>query len=191
MLIRPCALSGVYEITGTPHHDHRGYFTRLYDRQLWSDYGLDRIWVQENRSYSSRKGTIRGLHFQRPPHGETKVVRVSRGAILDVFVDMRRDSPTFGQWGSIELTEDNHKMIYIPRGFAHGFCTLTDHCEVTYKVDHRYTPSHEGGIVWNDETLRIDWPVSAPILSDRDARLPAWKELMGTSANDETKGRSG
>lgn len=178
MIIKPVFLTGIYEITLIPNVDHRGRFTRIYDQQIYIDHGLNQNWVQENHSFSQKKGTIRGLHFQFPPYTETKLIRVNKGAILDVFVDLRRDSPTFGQWDSIELTEDNHKMIYIARGFAHGFCTLTDNCEVVYKVDNYYSPSYEGGIIWEDETLGIHWPVSTPIISNRDNKLLTLKEFM-------------
>jgi dTDP-4-dehydrorhamnose 3,5-epimerase len=178
MIIKPLSLSGTYEITFTPHTDHRGHFTRVYDQQIFKEHGLDRNWVQENHSYSKEKGIIRGLHFQFPPYAETKLILVTRGAIFDVFVDLRKDSPAFGRWGSIELKEDNNKMVYIPRGVAHGFCTLTDDCEVVYKVDNYYSPRHEGGIIWKDETLGIHWPVSAPIISLKDNELPSLKEFM-------------
>jgi len=177
MNIKSLNLPGVYEITLEPIMDHRGHFIRIFDKQKFNNIGINRNWVQENQSLSLRKGTIRGLHFQLPPFSETKLIRVIKGAIFDVFVDLRMDSPTFGQWGSIELTEDNFKMVLIPRGFAHGFCTLTDNCEVTYKVDNFYSSKHEAGILWNDRTLNIDWPVSNPIISKRDSELPSFKEF--------------
>jgi dTDP-4-dehydrorhamnose 3,5-epimerase len=177
MIIKPYSIPGIYEITLSPYTDHRGDFTRIYDQRIYKNLGLDRNWVQENHSFSLQKGTIRGLHFQFPPYTETKLIRVTKGAIFDVFVDLRRDSPTFGEWGSIELTEDNYKMIYITRGFAHGFCSLSDECEVVYKVDNYYSPTFEGGIIWRDETLRIDWPVSKPIISDKDNKLQTLKEF--------------
>jgi dTDP-4-dehydrorhamnose 3,5-epimerase len=169
--------------------DHRGHFTRSFDEQIFTHYGLNRYWVQENHTLSKKKGTIRGLHLQLPPYSETKLIRVIKGAILDVFVDLRKDSPTFGKWASIELTDDNFKMIFIPRGFAHGFCTLTDNCEVIYKVDNFYSPNHEVGILWNDDFLNIDWPVSNPIISKKDGKLPSFenfiKNYKGISLNTE------
>lgn len=141
---------------------------RVWDGNLFQEAGLERPWVQENHSRSNTKGTIRGLHFQFPPYAETKMVRCIRGAVLDVFVDLRLGSPTFGQWDSIELTEDNKRMIFIPRGFAHGFCTLTEVSEVTYKVDNTYNKEHEGGLLWNDPEIGIEWPVSDPLLSEKD-----------------------
>lgn len=177
MEIRALRIEGTYEIRLQPHRDHRGYFMRHYDAQIFREHGLQTEWAQENESRSSVKNTLRGLHFQRPPHAETKLVRAIRGAILDVFVDLRADSPTCGEWDSIELSEEAQNCVYIPRGFAHGFCTLTDDVLVQYKVDNRYAPEHESGIRWNDPELGIDWPVSDPILSERDTRLPFFRDL--------------
>lgn len=188
MKIQPCGIPGVYEISLIPRTDHRGYFMRTYDRSIWTDHGLDRTWVQENESFSRSKGTIRGLHLQLPPFAETKLIRVTKGAIFDVFADLRTGSPTFGQWGAVELSADNHKMVYIPRGFAHGYCTLTDECEIVYKVDNYYAPAYESGVVWNDETLRIDWPVAAPILSSKDSHLPSLRMFVGMNEDSESKG---
>lgn len=171
-------MKGVYEMNLTPIEDERGFFMRTYAKEIFVNYNINRSWVQENHSRSVRKGIIRGLHFQFPPHCETKLVRCIRGAIFDVFVDLRKNFPTFGQWDSIELSEDNKKMIYIPRGFAHGFYTLTDNCEVLYKVDNFYKPEAEGGIIWNDETLNISWPEDNPILSQKDANLPTFNEFV-------------
>lgn len=161
-------LEGTYEIQFVPHLDERGFFMRTFDIDLFKKVGLERNWVQENHSRSEESGIVRGLHFQYPPFAEAKLVRCIRGAILDVFVDIRNDSATFGRWDAIELTEDNKKAIFIPRGFAHGFCTLTDISEVVYKVDNFYSASHEGGLIWNDPEVGIDWPVKTPILSQRD-----------------------
>lgn len=177
MIIQPGKLQGIYDITISPNYDHRGYFARLYDQQIMMAHGLHRNWVQENRSFSSGKGTIRGLHFQWAPHAETKLIWVSRGAILDVFVDVRQDSPTFGCYDSRQLTEDNGQMVYIPPGFAHGFCTLMDNCEVVYKVDNTYSPAHEGGLLWNDPNLQIPWPVDQPVMSEKDQKLPTLEQL--------------
>ncbi|MFC3749134.1 dTDP-4-dehydrorhamnose 3,5-epimerase [Paenibacillus sp. GCM10012306] len=176
MIIKPGRLQGIYEISLSPSSDHRGHFTRIYDQQLFKEHGLDWNWVQENRSFSGKKGTIRGMHLQYGDHAETKLIRVTQGAIFDVFVDLRPDSPSFGCWDSVLLTENNNKMVYISKGFAHGFCTLQDACEVVYKVDRCYAPQHEGGVRWNDETLRITWPILRPIMSDRDMQLPTLEE---------------
>jgi dTDP-4-dehydrorhamnose 3,5-epimerase len=167
--IKERKLAGAYEISLSPIQDERGFFMRAFDANLFREAGLGRIWVQENHSRSERKGIIRGLHFQFPPFAETKLVRCIRGAVFDVFVDLRKDSPTFGQWDGLELSEANKKMIFIPRGFAHGFCTLSEESEVLYKVDNVYNREHEGGLLWSDPDLGIEWPLEGePILSEKD-----------------------
>jgi dTDP-4-dehydrorhamnose 3,5-epimerase len=170
MVITERKLKGAFEIQLKPIMDARGFFMRAFDKNILKEAGLERDWVQENHSRSESKGIIRGLHLQLPPFSETKLVRCINGAILDVFVDLRKGSETYGQWDSIELSADNKKMIFIPRGFGHGFCTLTEVSEVLYKVDSVYSPQHERGLIWNDETLKIDWPAKAPILSEKDLR---------------------
>ena len=177
MRIEQRKLEGCFEITLDRRSDVRGYFQRTYCRKWFLESGLQVDWVQENQSHSARENTVRGLHFQIPPHAETKLVRVVSGAILDVFVDLRKSSSTFGQWDSIEISEDNDKMIYIPKGFAHGFRTLTDDVTVQYKVDVEYSPSFEGGVFWNDPMIEVDWGTSAAILSDRDKSLPTWSDF--------------
>lgn len=176
--MKPLRLEGTYEVLLAPRHDDRGYFMRVFDEAMFHNHGLKTLWVQENQSRSVRKNTVRGLHFQRPPHSETKLVRVVNGSILDVFVDLREDSETYGQWESIKLSEENQKMVYIPKGFAHGFCTLTADTVVLYKVDSNYAPDFEGGLRWNDMTLNIRWPTSEPYLSERDKALPIFNEFV-------------
>ena len=171
-------LIGVMEITPNPHLDERGFFMRTYDENIFQSNFSRHQWVQENHSRSEKKGIIRGLHFQHPPHSETKLIRCIRGAVLDVFVDLRFESETFGMWDSIYLSEDNKKMVLIPRGFAHGFCTLTDISEVVYKVDNYYSPDHEEGIIWNDQSLKIDWGVTNPTLSSKDQMNLTLKEFV-------------
>jgi dTDP-4-dehydrorhamnose 3,5-epimerase len=178
MKIVPLRLSGTFEIIAAPIHDERGYFQRAYDQALMRELGLQTNWVQENQSFSARKHIIRGLHFQRPPSAETKLVRAVQGAVWDVFVDLRNDSPTYGQWDAIELAADMHNMVYIPRGFAHGFCTLTESCLVQYKVDSCYAPGLQGGLRWCDPTLDIDWPTDSPLLSPRDRELGFFKDFV-------------
>lgn len=173
-------IEGVFEIQLEPHEDERGFFMRIYDDEIFKKHGIHRNWVQENHSLSVDKGIIRGMHFQFPPHSETKLVRVLTGEIYDVFIDLRKGSPTFGQWDSIILSADNKKMIYIPRGFAHGFCTLSKDCEVVYKVDNYYTPSSEGTIRWDDSSLEIDWPITNPILSEKDSKSKDFKDFCKT-----------
>lgn len=177
MQIQPLRLAGTYEISLLPRGDERGYFMRAYDRAIFEQHGLHREWLQENQSRSTKKHIIRGLHFQKPPHAETKLVRVVAGAVLDVFVDLRKSSASYGEWDSIELTADNQKAVYIPRGFAHGFCTLTEEAVVIYKVDNVYTPAAEGGLRWNDPTLQIQWPTKSPSLSARDERLDLFSDF--------------
>jgi dTDP-4-dehydrorhamnose 3,5-epimerase len=172
MDIRPLKLPGTYEIAPTPKMDDRGYFMRVFDAGLFRRHGLVESWAQENQSLSARKHLIRGLHFQRPPHSETKLVRVVRGAAYDVFVDLRRDSPTYGKWDGLELSEDRGNLVYIPKGFAHGFCTLCENVVVLYKVDAYYAPDFEDGLAWNDPELGIQWPTTDPYLSPKDAGWP-------------------
>jgi len=182
MEIRELKFKGVFEITPRPRRDDRGFFMRTYDQDIFSRYGLNRPWVQENHSRSKEKGIVRGLHFQFPPFAETKLVRCARGSIFDVIVDLRKGSPTFGRWESLELSEDNNKMVLIPQGCAHGFCTLSEVCDVLYKHDNRYNPEFEDGIIWNDKDIGIQWPVRNPILSRRDQgfqTLRAFKEKHG------------
>jgi dTDP-4-dehydrorhamnose 3,5-epimerase len=171
-------LSGVFEVIPSPISDERGYFVRTYAKEIFSKYNIHKDWVQENCSRSIKRGIIRGLHFQFPPFCESKLIRCISGAIFDVYVDLRENSHTFGQWESVELSEDNKKMIFIPRGFAHGFCTLADKCDVLYKVDSPYNLSAEGGIIWNDKTLNINWPISDPFLSERDIHLMTFEEFV-------------
>ena len=164
MKIKERKLKGAFEIILKPNEDKRGLFMRIYDDKIFREFELHRDWVQENYSRTVQKGIIRGLHFQFPPYAETKLIRVICGSIFDVFVDLRKNSLTFGQWDSIFLSEDKFNYVYIPRGFAHGFCTLTHKCEVIYKVDNYYAPEHECGIIWNDDELNIDWPEKNPII---------------------------
>jgi dTDP-4-dehydrorhamnose 3,5-epimerase len=172
MQVRPLKLEGAYEIVPTPRTDERGYFMRVYDADIFGRHGLVDSWVQENQSLSVRKGIIRGLHFQRPPYSETKLVCAVRGMAYDVFVDLRRDSPTYGKWEALELSENRGNMAYIPKGFAHGFCTLCENVVMLYKVDACYAPEFEDGLAWNDPELGIQWPTSSPLLSPKDAAWP-------------------
>lgn len=188
MNFRPLKLAGCYEIHLDPRRDERGYFMRTFDRDIFGGHGLVTDWLQENQSMSLQRGTLRGLHFQRPPHTETKLVRALAGAVLDVFVDLRADSPTFGQWESVELSANRFNLVYIPKGFAHGFCSLTDDAIVAYHVDACYAPAAEGGIRWDDPTLKITWPVAAPLVSKKDLALPTIHEFTSpfTLANTDS-----
>lgn len=180
MKVTETKLKGVMIIEPEVFRDTRGFFMRVYDDTIFRKYGIHRNWVQENHSLSVEKGVIRGMHFQFPPHMETKLVRVISGEIYDVFIDLRKDSSTFGNWDSITLSVDNKKMVYIPRGFAHGFCSLTKNCEVLYKMDNYYAPNSVGIIRWNDPDLGIDWPVNDPILSEKDSEAKSFREFIET-----------
>jgi dTDP-4-dehydrorhamnose 3,5-epimerase len=154
--------------------DHRGYFMETFSRRDFESHGIDGDFVQDNQSLSVRRGTVRGLHFQLPPHPQAKLVRVAKGAAFDVAVDLRRGSPSFGGWCSATLTSEAGNQLFVPRGFAHGFCTLDSDTVVIYKVDDYYAPQCDAGLVWNDPDIDIDWPIAAEdaILSDKDAGLP-------------------
>lgn len=159
--------------------DKRGYFMETYNSQDLADVGILDMFVQDNYSRSIKPGTIRGLHFQSPPYAQAKLVRVARGHIIDVAVDIRRGSPTYGQHVAVPLSSDIDEMLYIPAGFAHGFCTTEPDTEVHYKVTAPYAPAHDGGILWNDPDLGIAWPdiVTNAIVSDKDSKLPMLKNL--------------
>ncbi len=153
--------------------DSRGFFVETYSAPALQAAGIDLTFVQDNQSYSAEIGTLRGLHFQRPPFAQDKLVRVIRGRIWDVAVDMRRSSPTFGKWFGIELSAENQTQLLVPIGFAHGFLTLESDTEVIYKVSAPYSGSHDAGVAWDDPDLGIDWPlpVARPVLSDKDQVL--------------------
>jgi len=177
MEIKPLSLEGAFEIALNPRRDERGYFMRTFDEAIFRKHGLVSSWMQENEACSTRVHTIRGLHFQRPPATETKLVRVVAGKALDIFVDLRRRSPTYGQWGSVELSAERQNMVYLPKGFAHGYCTLTDGVVMLYKVDAAYAPEAESGLRWNDPEIGIAWPTGEPLISAKDQALPLLKDL--------------
>ena len=160
------------------HSDSRGFFEETYSRRMYSELGIDIEFVQDNHSLSRDVGTLRGLHFQVPPHAQSKLVRCSQGAIFDVAVDIRRGSSTYGHWEGFELTAENGHQLYIPVGFAHGFITLEPDSEIVYKCSDYYAPETEGAIRWNDPDIGINWPTNtAPILSDKDAVAPLLSDL--------------
>lgn len=176
--ITPLALPDLLLITPKRHGDARGWFSETWSRRAFEAAGLDVGFVQDNQAFSARKGTIRGLHFQAAPHAQAKLVRVLRGAIFDVAVDVRQGSPTYGQWAGATLTAEVGEQLFVPRGFAHGYCTLTDDTELFYKVDGLYAPETEGGVLWNDPDLAIAWPLDGePMLSDKDRVLPRLKDM--------------
>ncbi len=167
--------------------DARGWFMESYNQGQARNSGIDVQFIQDNISFSKKAGTIRGLHFQAPPYEQAKLVRVLRGRILDVAVDIRTGSPFFGQHIAVELSATGREQLFIPAGFAHGFCTLEDDTEVFYKVTNFYAPAHDGGIIWNDPDLGIAWPVSAQnvLLSDKDQKLPRLKDMRPVFAYED------
>ena len=166
----PTRLDGLVLLAPTVHSDERGFFVETYSRDAYRGLDLDVEFVQDNHSRSSR-GILRGLHYQRRP-GQAKLVRAARGRIWDVVVDVRPGSPTFGQWEAFELDDVDHRQLYVPIGFAHGFCVVSEVADVTYKVSSPYDGSEERGIAWDDAALGIPWPLSDPVLSERDRRHP-------------------
>ena len=158
--------------------DPRGFFMETWSKRSFEKAGFFYDFVQDNHSLSCTKGTLRGIHFQRGDRAQTKLVRCVRGAVLDVAVDLRPESQTYKQWAAIELSGENKRMLLIPRGFGHGFVTLTDDVEFLYKADNFYAPDAEGGIRWNDPELSIDWGVEQPILSKKDQDLPWLKDAV-------------
>lgn len=165
-------LPGVVILQPDVFGDHRGFFMESWSKHKLEKLGLYYDFVQDNHSSSTVKGTLRGIHFQRGEMAQAKLVRCTRGAVLDVAVDLRPDSATYKQWVSVELSAENKKQFLIPRGFGHGFVTLTDDVEFLYKADNYYAPEADGGIRWNDPTLGIDWGVAEPVLSAKDANAP-------------------
>ncbi|MCK9452159.1 MAG: dTDP-4-dehydrorhamnose 3,5-epimerase [Bacteroidales bacterium] len=161
----------------TVFEDNRGYFFESYNKEQFLGKGIDQNFVQDNES-KSMKGVLRGLHFQAPPFAQGKLVRVMKGAVLDVAVDIRKNSPTYGQWASIELTESNKMMYWVPPGFAHGFVTLEDSTVFFYKCTNVYNKASEGSIRWNDPDLNIDWNIKNPILSEKDQISPLFKDFI-------------
>jgi dTDP-4-dehydrorhamnose 3,5-epimerase len=176
MIFTQTELPGAYILDLEKRGDARGFFARTWCQNELSAHGLNVNVVQANMSFSKTKGTLRGMHFQRAPHAETKLVRCTMGAIYDVIVDLRPDSPTFKHWIGVELSAQNHRMLYIPEGFGHGFQTLTDDVEVTYQVTAFYTPGAEGGVRYNDPAFGIEWPLAVSEISDKDR---AWADFGG------------
>ena len=156
--------------------DNRGWFTESYNKEKLKSFGINIDFVQDNCSFSKTKGTIRGLHFQNNPHTQTKLIRCTKGAILDVAVDLRRNSPTYKKWISVELTEKNKKQLFIPKNFAHGFLSLTDNIELQYKVDNYYNKKSDRSIRFNDPEIKINWENDNPILSEKDKNAPFLKD---------------
>jgi dTDP-4-dehydrorhamnose 3,5-epimerase len=172
MIFTATPLSGSYLVGLQPFKDNRGWFARFFCKDEFLQIGHDKEWVQLNHSVSFEKATIRGMHFQLPPYQEIKMVRCIAGKVFDVIVDLRKGSPTFLQWYGAELSEDNQQMMYIPAGFAHGFQTLTDNCQLIYHHSERYTPKAESGLRFDDPAVSIKWPLPLKTISDKDAQYP-------------------
>lgn len=171
-------LQDVKLITPGKFSDARGFFSETYNRRAYEAFGITGEFVQDNHSRSAVRGTVRGIHFQAPPFGQDKLVRVARGSILDVAVDLRKGSPTFGQHAAVELSAENWLQLFIPIGFGHAFCTLEPDTEVVYKVTDYYAPAADGGILWNDPAIGIAWPSFAgALVSGKDSALPLLKNL--------------
>ena len=165
-------------ITPTRHKDERGFFSETYSQRRYKELGIDVEFLQDNHSFSWEPGTLRGLHFQAPPNAQGKLVRCGKGAIFDVAVDIRKGSPTFGNWEGYELTEENGHQLYVPVGFAHGFVTLNPGSELVYKCTDYYAPQAEGSIRWDDPTIGIEWPFAEKIiLNERDAVAPLLRDF--------------
>ncbi len=168
MIFTETALAGAFIVEPERLEDERGFFARTWCRDEFEAHGLDPSLVQCNVSYNKREGTLRGLHYQAAPYEEVKLVRCTRGAIYDVIVDLRPESDTYKRWDAVELTADNYRMLYIPKGVAHGFQTLQDDCEVFYQMSEFYHPECARGVRWDDVSLRIAWPLPDPVMSSRD-----------------------
>jgi dTDP-4-dehydrorhamnose 3,5-epimerase len=194
MQVTDTAIAGVRLLIPTRHRDARGFFSEVYREDVLAAHGIAVHFVQDNHSLSLARGTVRGLHFQIPPFAQAKLVRVTRGAVLDVAVDLRHGSPSFGRHVAVRLSADEWNQIFVPEGFAHGFCTLEPDTEVTYKVSRPYSAAHERGLYWNDPALAIPWPVAEAeaLLSERDRRHPPLAALPQFFRYDEPqRGRSG
>lgn len=170
MIFHPLLLDGAYLIDVEKNQDERGFFGRVFCENEFQDRGLVSKWVQINNSFSEKRGTLRGFHFQRPPNSEVKVVRCVKGVIWDVIVDLRHQSKTYGKWYGAELSESNRTMMYVPNGFAHGFITLSDHSEIIYLVSSFYSQPSEGNLIWDDKDVGVVWPITPSLISAKDQK---------------------
>ena len=178
MQVTTTKLEGVLILEPKVFGDARGWFMETWSARKFEAAGLNFNFVQDNQSYSAHKGTLRGLHYQTAPFAQAKLVRCTRGKLLDVAVDIREGSETFAQWVAVELTAENKKQLLIPRGFAHGFLTLTDDVEIQYKADNFYSPACDGNIRWDDPQIKVDWAFAPTILADKDAKAPTLSERL-------------
>jgi dTDP-4-dehydrorhamnose 3,5-epimerase len=182
MRFSPTGLPGLTVVELEPHTDERGYFARILCERELGEAGLNTRWAQSSISFNARAGTLRGMHFQRAPFAETKIVRCARGAIYDVAVDLRPASPTYTRWFGLELMPDNHRMLYIPPGFGHGFVTLADASEVLYQISDYFEPSAASGVRWDDPAFAIVWPRAPEVINARDAGWPDFDRAAGAGA---------
>lgn len=181
----PLQIPGSFRIQLDPFSDPRGYFVRTYDREFFERNNLITEWVQESQSFSLAKGTIRGLHFQAPPHSETKLVRAGQGKFFIVLLDIRPESSMFGKWVSVEISSDNNELLYVPKRIAMGMCTLSDNCSLLYKMDVKYNPESGRTILWNDPELNISWPVEgSPVISEKDRVAPGFRQCLQIESFD-------
>jgi dTDP-4-dehydrorhamnose 3,5-epimerase len=179
MKFRETSIRGAYVVEPEPHHDERGFFARTYCAREFAERGLEPVASQCNVSFNTTRGTLRGLHSQRPPHEEIKLVRCTRGAIYDVLLDLRRDSPSYRVHQGIELTFSNRLALYVPKGVYHGFLTLEDDSEVFYQMSELYVPGEGAGVRWNDPAFGIEWPAEVRVISPRDATYPDFRDRSG------------
>lgn len=181
MKLTKTALDGVVILEPNVFGDDRGYFMESYSRKAYESVGLEFDLVQDNQSLSAKAGTVRGLHYQEKPMAQTKIVRALSGAIYDVAVDIRMGSPTFGMWVGVILSSSNKRQLVVPRGFAHGICTLVDNTVIMYKVDNYYSKDHDKGVKWDDPDLKITWPTDNPTLSEKDTYQPMLSAIKDTT----------
>ena len=177
MIFTEMQLKGAFLIELQRLEDERGFFARSWCKREFDQHGLRSEFVQCNISFNRRRGTLRGMHYQIAPYEEIKLVRCTKGAIYDVIIDLRPDSQTFREWFSIELTEDNRKMLYIPEGFAHGFLTLRDNTEIFYQMSEFYMPGHAKDVRWNDPAFNIYWPIDVKVISEKDEKIPDFRSF--------------
>jgi dTDP-4-dehydrorhamnose 3,5-epimerase len=172
MQFLPSRIPGAWVIDISPIGDERGFFATTWLPEEFRKHGIEPLLAQCNLAFNHKRGTLRGMHFQRSPHAQAKIVRATRGALLDVIVDLRHDSPTYRQWDAVELTADNHRMLYMPEGIAHGYLTLTDDVEAYYHASAPWAPQAESGVRWNDPAFGIRWPFEPVVISEKDAGWP-------------------
>lgn len=175
MIFQESRIPGAWIIDPKPIHDHRGFFAMTWLPDEFAKRGLNPALVQTNLAFNLKSGTLRGMHFQKAPHAQAKIIRATRGALLDVIVDLREDSPTFKQWDAVELTADNRRMFYMPEGIAHGYLTLADETEAFYHVSSAWVPPSESGVRWNDPAFNIQWPFEPSVISEKDAAWPLFE----------------